>query len=94
MKEKEPQFLIGIEWDPNPNCDIDFDYWCDDDLEYLLKRFISAKNAAFDTSIGSCPNLQIKKAIDVRNQKEYSLDEISLMIMEIKSKRINNGDTI
>ena len=58
------------------------------------RRLSEAQQKAFDTSIGSCPNLQIKKAIDVRNQKEYSLDEISLMIMEIKSKRINNGDTI
>ena len=35
----DPKYMLGIEWEPHPSSDIDFDYWCDDDLEYLLNRY-------------------------------------------------------
>ena len=76
--KSDTRYVLGIKWDPKPEDVVDFDYWCDDDLEYLLKRFFLAKKGGFDTSIGSCPNLRIITLFE--GNKEFTRNEINRMI--------------
>ena len=77
----DPKYMLGIEWEPHPSREVEFDYWCDDDLEYLLKRYFSAKKRGFDSSSGSCPGIKITSLH--KGSKKFTEKEIN-KLMEAK----------
>ena len=75
-----PRFIMEVEFD-HPN--LDWDILFDDNLVDLAKRFKEAKDTGFDTSLGACPNLKIKKITDETYSLDIPINEFNLILEEL-----------
>tara|TARA_R110000737_G_scaffold238025_1_gene250289 strand:- start:72 stop:389 length:318 start_codon:yes stop_codon:yes gene_type:complete len=71
--EKE-RFVMEVEFDtdPNDNSSIGFNVITDSSIEGLISRFKRSKTKKWDSYLGSCPNLKIKKVEDVLYNKDIT----------------------
>ena len=71
--EKE-RFVMEVEFDTDPNDDsnIGFNVITDSSIEGLISRFKSSKTKNWDSYLGGCPNLKIKKVEDVLYDRDIT----------------------
>ncbi len=77
---ENPRFIMEVEFD-HPN--LDWDVLFDDNLVDLAKRFKKAKDTGFDTSLGSCPNLRVKRITDETTSLDIPINEFNLILEEL-----------
>ena len=76
----EPIFIMEVEFD---HPELDWNVLFDDNLVDLAKRFKKAKDTGFDTTLGACPNLRIKRITDESTSLDISINEFNLILEEL-----------
>lgn len=69
----EQRFVMEVTFDTDPNeFVLGFGVLIDTTIEGLIDRYIDSKLKGYDPSLGSCPNLKVKKVEDILYDKDIT----------------------
>ena len=75
-----PRFIMEVEFN---HPELDWNILFDNNLIELAKRFKQAKDTGFDTALGACSNLRIKRITDEKTSLDISINEFNLILEEL-----------